>query len=175
MFKRTSLSRPSRLSRPPRRLRTARPIARVRYAAGRHRTLWRVLSAGVALAAALTLSPPPAAQSALPNPSEGNGLDQLDQPILGHTGAPSAGAVGVALPRTAAFPLVEVGSFVHAVAVNDPLVSGEVRGAKIIVRRAFVLEVDDQAVTIEVDESDAVALVEATTVGSVVLVTAGAT
>ncbi len=62
---------------------------------------------------------------------------------------------------------------VHAVAVNDPLISGEVRETTIVVRNARVLTVDDTAVTIEVTEADALALVEANTTGAVVLVSVG--
>ena len=72
-----------------------------------------------------------------------------------------------------AFPALSPGDVVHAVAVNDPLVSGEVRPTTIVVRHARVLDADDAAVTIEATETEAILMVEAVNNGSVVLVTAG--
>lgn len=150
--------------------RLSRPLARIRIAAGRHRTLWRVMSALAAAGLALALSSTSPSQSSDAATIDADLESLASEPT---TDSPVQGSVGVALPRTTAFPEVEVGSLVHAVAVNDPLVSGETRAAVIVVRDARVLEVNERAVTIEAAEADAVTVVEAMTTGSVVVVAAG--
>ena len=156
-----------RSSLPSSRLRTIRPFGRLRTAAGRHRTAWRICSAIVAILLALSLSPDPGG-----SPAAVASVDAVAPVTTLHVSQPGGGHVGVALPRTSAFPALVAGDRVHAVAVNDPLISGEVREPSIVIRDARVLVADDAAITIEATEDEAVIVIEAMTNGSVVLVAA---
>ncbi len=165
------LERPSRRSTRTTPLR--RPVATVRRAAGRHRTLWRVGSAAVAIAVALSFQPEP---QATPIVAADEAALLGDSDPGGHS--PSAtllpdGHAGVAVMRSAASPTVAAGDLVHVISVPDPLIVGEERPAAMMLTNMAVIEVAESAVTIAVPTTEATQLVEAIVTGSVVLVAAG--
>ena len=160
---------------PPRPRINLRCIARgwlteLRRALGRHRTVWRLLLAVVAIVVALSVNQngPTAAHHEVPTVGT-NGLASLPSSSSGLT----EGHVGIGIPALGTSPLIGPGAKVDLIGITDPLIVGEVRPTDVLVSAARVLDVGEGVVTVEVARAEAPRVVDALASGSVVLVLSG--